>query len=422
MARQRFSGLSLLWNSLGKHRGWREQWRRAEPKAEYDAVVIGGGGHGLGTAYYLAAEHGLTRIAVLEKGWIGGGNTGRNTTIIRSNYLFDESARLYDHSVKMWEDLSQVLNYNVMFSPRGVMMLAHTVHDVQVAQRHIHANRCNGVDNEWLTPEEAKAYCPPLNIDPGLRYPVLGAALQVAHAHGTLAVGTGGGHPGPRAARRQAIFKDGLPTVDGRYNAALFGVPLARFYPHLALGIIFWNFLSTSINDGCQVFINAASYLKQGAVPRSVFVWRSLARHLFFLAHHLVLYVPVAIWAGLTWSPQMLLVVPGLLVVVVNLHALSITLGLLSARFRDVPNIVASSLQLLMFLTPVFWFPEKLPERSRFILYNPLAQLLDVLRLPLLGGYPAPGTIRFLLYFTALNVAVAALLYARLRRQVVYWV
>ncbi|MBM4239627.1 MAG: sarcosine oxidase subunit beta family protein, partial [Gammaproteobacteria bacterium] len=129
-------------------------------------------------AYYLAAEHGLTRIAVLEKGWVGGGNTGRNTTIIRSNYLFDESARLYDHAVKMWADLSQVLNYNVMYSPRGVMMLAHTVHDVQSAKRHIHANRCNGVDNEWLTPEEAQAYCPPLNIDPGLRYPVLGAALQ----------------------------------------------------------------------------------------------------------------------------------------------------------------------------------------------------------------------------------------------------
>ena len=140
--------------------------------------VLPADGHGLGTAYYLAAEHGYTRVAVLEKGWIGGGNTGRNTTIIRSNYLFDESARLYDHSVKMWGDLSQVLNYNVMFSPRGVMMLAHTVHDVQVAKRHIHANRCNGVDNEWLSPEEAKAFCPPLNIEPGLRYPVLGAALQ----------------------------------------------------------------------------------------------------------------------------------------------------------------------------------------------------------------------------------------------------
>lgn len=208
----------------------------------------------------------------------------------------------------------------------------------------------------------------------------------------------------------------------GPLYAALFGVPLARFYPHLALGIIFWNFISSSINDGCQVFITAAPYLKQGAVPRSVFVWRSLARQLFFLAHHLVLYLPVAIWAGLTWTPQMLLTLPGLVVVVINLHALSITLGLLSARFRDVPNIVGSSLQLLMFLTPVFWFPEKLPERSRYILYNPLAQLLDVLRLPLLGGYAASGTVHFLLYFTALNVAVAAVLYARLQRRVVYWV
>ena len=208
----------------------------------------------------------------------------------------------------------------------------------------------------------------------------------------------------------------------GPLYAALFGVPLARFYPHLALGIIFWNFLSSTLNEGCQVFIAATTYLKHGAVPRSVFVWRSLARHLFFLAHHLVLYLPVAIWAGLNWSPRMLLIVPGLLVVVINLHALSISLGLLSARFRDVPNIVASSLQLLMFLTPVFWFPEKLPGRARLILYNPLAQLLDILRLPLLGGQPAPGTVKLLLYFTALNVAVAALLYARLRRQVVYWV
>jgi sarcosine oxidase subunit beta len=176
--RQSWSGFNLLWRSLGRHRGWREQWRRAEPKSSYDAVIVGGGGHGLGTAYYLAAEHGLRNIAVVEKGWIGGGNTGRNTTIIRSNYLFDESARLYDHAVKMWERLSQELNYNVMFSPRGVMMLAHTVHDVQVLKRHVHANRCNGVDNEWLTPAEAKAFCPPLNVEANIRYPVQGAALQ----------------------------------------------------------------------------------------------------------------------------------------------------------------------------------------------------------------------------------------------------
>ena len=178
MKRQSWSGLSLLWRSLSGHRGWREQWRSAEPKPSYDAVIVGGGGHGLGTAYYLAAEHGLTNIAVVEKGWIGGGNTGRNTTIIRSNYLFDESIALYDHAVKMWEDLSQVLNYNVMFSPRGVMMLAHTVHDAQLLKRILHADRCNGVDNEWLTPEEAKAFCPPLNIGSEIRYPVVGATLQ----------------------------------------------------------------------------------------------------------------------------------------------------------------------------------------------------------------------------------------------------
>ena len=139
---------------------------------------MGGGGHGLGTAYYLAKEHGLRNIAVVEKGWIGGGNTGRNTTIIRSNYLFEESAAIYDHALKLWEGLSRELNYNVMFSPRGVMMLAHTVHDVQVLKRHLHANRVCGVDSEWLTPAEAKAFCPPLDIAPQARYPVLGATLQ----------------------------------------------------------------------------------------------------------------------------------------------------------------------------------------------------------------------------------------------------
>jgi sarcosine oxidase subunit beta len=174
---QRFSALSLLTRSFSGHRSWRPQWRSAQPRERYDAIIVGGGGHGLATAYYLAKEHGLTQVAVLEKGWIGGGNTGRNTTVIRSNYLFPESAALYDHALKLWEGLSQTLNYNVMFSPRGVMMLAHTVHDVQVSKRHVHANRAAGVDNEWLTPAEARAFCPPLNTD-DIRYPVLGAALQ----------------------------------------------------------------------------------------------------------------------------------------------------------------------------------------------------------------------------------------------------
>ena len=176
---QRFSALSLIRQALAGHSGWQEQWRSPErPQADYDAVIVGGGGHGLATAYYLAKQHGISRVAVLEKGWIGGGNTGRNTTIIRSNYLMPESAALYDHAVKLWEGLAQELNYNVMFSPRGVMMLAHTVHDVQVFKRHVHANRLAGVDNEWLTPAQAQAFCPPLAVNGGMRYPVLGAALQ----------------------------------------------------------------------------------------------------------------------------------------------------------------------------------------------------------------------------------------------------
>ena len=174
----KFSFLSLARQALGGHGGWPAQWRTPEPKSSYDAVVLGAGGHGLATAYYLASEHGMRDIAVVEKGWLGGGNTGRNTTIIRSNYLWEESEAIYEHAVKLWETLSQELNYNVMYSPRGVMMLAHTIHDVQVFRRHVHANRLAGIDNEWLTPAQAKEFCPPLNIAPGMRYPILGAALQ----------------------------------------------------------------------------------------------------------------------------------------------------------------------------------------------------------------------------------------------------
>ncbi|MGG7568059.1 sarcosine oxidase subunit beta family protein [Rhodovulum sp. DZ06] len=174
----RFNALNLLRHAATGHKNWTEQWPEAEPKAEYDVVIVGAGGHGLGAAHYLAKQHGITNVAVIDKGWLGGGNTGRNTTIIRSNYLYDESARLYDHACDLWQDLSQDLNYNVMYSNRGVLMLAHNVHDVQSFKRHVHSNRLNGVDNQWLTPEECKEYCPPLSISPNARQPVMGGALQ----------------------------------------------------------------------------------------------------------------------------------------------------------------------------------------------------------------------------------------------------
>ncbi len=172
-----FSIYSLMRHALGGP-AWPVQWHSPEPRPSYEVVIIGAGGHGLATAYYLAKLHDVRNVAVLERGWLGGGNTGRNTTIIRSNYLWDESAALYEHALKLWEGLSQEMNYNVMYSPRGVMMLAHSVHDVQVFKRHVHANRLNGIDNEWLTPEQAKRFCPPLNIAADLRHPIMGAALQ----------------------------------------------------------------------------------------------------------------------------------------------------------------------------------------------------------------------------------------------------
>ena len=152
-------------------------WRSPEPREFYDVIIIGGGGHGLGTAYYLAKEHGLKNIAVIEKGWLGGGNTGRNTTIIRSNYLWDDSAHLYEHSLKLWENLSSELNYNVMFSQRGVMNLAHNEHDIKEIKRRVSANNLNGIDSFWLSKEEIQKKVPIMNTD-NLRYPVLGASYQ----------------------------------------------------------------------------------------------------------------------------------------------------------------------------------------------------------------------------------------------------
>ena len=176
--KNKYSIFSLIKNAFSYHENWEKAWKDPEPKKEYDAVIVGGGGHGLATAYYLAKKHNMKNIAVVEKGWIGGGNTGRNTTIIRSNYLWDASAGLYDHALKIWEGLSQELNYNVMFSQRGVMNLAHNLQDVRDLKRRTHANRLNGIDAVYLNTEEVKKFCPIINTSQDIRYPVLGGTLQ----------------------------------------------------------------------------------------------------------------------------------------------------------------------------------------------------------------------------------------------------
>jgi sarcosine oxidase subunit beta len=153
-------------------------WRNPSPKPSYDVVIVGAGGHGLATAYYLASVHGVRNVAVLEKGWLAGGNMARNTTIIRSNYLWDESAAIYEHALRLWEGLPAELDYDFLFSQRGVLNLAHTLHDVRESMRRVYANQLNGVDGEWLDAAEAHKVCPILNVSPDVRYPVLGGTWQ----------------------------------------------------------------------------------------------------------------------------------------------------------------------------------------------------------------------------------------------------
>jgi len=174
----KYSFLSLVRNGLSYHENWARQWRSPSPKREYDVVIVGAGGHGLATAYYLAKEHGITNVAVLEKSWLGGGSIGRNTTIVRSNYLWDETSHLYEMSLKLWENLSQELNYNLMLSQRGVVNLAHNLGDMRGISRRVHSNRLNGIDAEILSTDQVKALVPILNTSPNARYPILGASLQ----------------------------------------------------------------------------------------------------------------------------------------------------------------------------------------------------------------------------------------------------
>jgi len=201
-------------------------WRNPEPKRAYDVVIIGGGGHGLATAHYLVKNHGITNVAVLEKGWLAGGNMARNTTLIRSNYLWDESSAIYEHSLKLWEGLEDDLGYPILFSQRGVLNLAHSLQDVRDSVRRVEANVLNGVDAEWLEPDEVKKLCPIVNISSDLRYPVLGATYQPRAGiakHDYVAWGFAGSSPtaigSPVCAPRSATSRQ------DRSRCALPGIP-----------------------------------------------------------------------------------------------------------------------------------------------------------------------------------------------------
>ncbi|WP_298566409.1 sarcosine oxidase subunit beta family protein [uncultured Aliiroseovarius sp.] len=174
---RRYSAFAIAREAARYHQGWERAWASPKPKKKYDVVIVGAGGHGLATAFYLGKNFGITNVAIIEKGWLGGGNTGRNTTIIRSNYLQDPSAAIYEKARSLYETMSQDLNYNVMFSPRGVMMLAQTESEVRGYERTAHANALQGVTTEFISPQRVKELVPIMNID-GPRYPVLGALWQ----------------------------------------------------------------------------------------------------------------------------------------------------------------------------------------------------------------------------------------------------
>ncbi|WP_373475860.1 sarcosine oxidase subunit beta family protein [Sphingorhabdus sp.] len=243
----RYSAFGLLRGALNGQKHWQPAWRDPEPKARYDIVIIGGGGHGLATAYYLAKVHGLKNIAVLEKGWIGGGNTGRNTTIVRSNYRQKPLHDLFEFGLKLWHNLSDELNYNVMFSPRGAMFLGHSDADmVKLAERG-DAMRCDGIDADLMTRDEVAKLEPLLDMSRTARFPIEGGLIQKRGGtarHDAVAWGYARGADSYgvdiiQKCEVTGFVRDGeavvgVETTRGRINAGRVGICVAGHSGHVA--------------------------------------------------------------------------------------------------------------------------------------------------------------------------------------------